>query len=108
MVTMAKLSGRNKTVRIAMASVQERQAIGTIRHDVYARELKQHPEHPEGILTDNLDGVFIRDLSELSPMLGSYAVRIAVKDSAANYRVVAILRQVLQRGHYHEGGLHEQ
>ena len=44
-------------IRVALASEQDRQAIYTIRHEVYAKELRQHAERPEGILTDELDGL---------------------------------------------------
>jgi histidinol-phosphate/aromatic aminotransferase/cobyric acid decarboxylase-like protein/GNAT superfamily N-acetyltransferase len=40
-------------------------------------------------------GVFLRDLSSLSPRLGTHAVRIAVKDTHANQRMVDILARVL-------------
>ena len=49
-------------------------------------------------------GLFIRDLSELSPALGSHAVRIAVKDEATNRRMVAILHRVLRGAVLQPGG----
>ena len=41
------------------------------------------------------EGVFIRDLSMLSPRLGRHALRVAVRDTAANERVVAALESAL-------------
>jgi histidinol-phosphate/aromatic aminotransferase/cobyric acid decarboxylase-like protein/GNAT superfamily N-acetyltransferase len=42
-------------IRIADAKCDDRDAIYRLRHDVYARELGQHPENPAGRLTDGLD-----------------------------------------------------
>lgn len=41
-------------------------------------------------------GLFLRDLSSLSPLLGDRTVRIAVKDAQANQRIVDILARVLE------------
>ncbi len=40
-------------------------------------------------------GVFLRDVRAMGTRLGSHAVRIAVKDAAANRRIVAVVREVL-------------
>jgi histidinol-phosphate/aromatic aminotransferase/cobyric acid decarboxylase-like protein/GNAT superfamily N-acetyltransferase len=40
------------------------------------------------------EGVFIRDAASMSPRLGTHCVRIAVKDTADNARLLRILRQV--------------
>src|SRR6202158_619215 len=42
-------------IRIGPASDQDRAAIYRLRHQVYARELHQHPENAEERLTDTLD-----------------------------------------------------
>ena len=42
-------------VRIALATPEDREAIYRLRHDVYARELHQHPENAECRLTDAID-----------------------------------------------------
>ena len=42
---------------LSLADKQDRQAIYAIRHDVFATELKQHPENSEGVLRDKLDEV---------------------------------------------------
>ncbi|MEE9129459.1 MAG: aminotransferase class I/II-fold pyridoxal phosphate-dependent enzyme [Phycisphaerales bacterium] len=41
--------------------------------------------------------VFIRDVANLGCSLGSHAIRIAVKDSATNQRIVSILSTVLEQ-----------
>ena len=41
-------------------------------------------------------GLFLRDLSPLSPRLGKHAIRFAVKDKATNRRMLDILAEVLQ------------
>ena len=41
--------------------------------------------------------VFIRDVANLGCSLGSHAIRIAVKDSATNQRIVSILSNVLEQ-----------
>ena len=46
-------------LRLALADEQDRQTIYAIRHDVYARELRQHPENSEGRLRDTIDEVNI-------------------------------------------------
>ena len=40
-------------------------------------------------------GVYVRDAGEISPVLGSYALRIAVKDEQTNQKVVEVLRDVI-------------
>jgi GNAT superfamily N-acetyltransferase len=42
-------------VRIARASAVDRNAIYRLRHEVFAREIRQHPENAEERLTDPLD-----------------------------------------------------
>ena len=41
---------------LSMAGNEERRDIYRMRHEVYARELHQHPENDRGELTDSLDG----------------------------------------------------
>jgi len=43
------------SLRVAIATDRERDIIYRLRHDVYARELGQHPKNPEGKLADSLD-----------------------------------------------------
>src|SRR5262245_15737883 len=43
------------TISVSLADERDRQAIYAIRHQVYARELRQHPENAAGCLTDSLD-----------------------------------------------------
>jgi N-acyl-L-homoserine lactone synthetase len=45
------------SVTLAIADAQDRQSIYTLRHAVYARELQQHRENRERLLTDILDEV---------------------------------------------------
>src|SRR5688500_8492916 len=45
----------SRQIRIATASETERRAIHALRHEVYARELHQHPENAEQSLRDPLD-----------------------------------------------------
>ena len=51
-VACARVGGR---LRIAPASAEEREEIYRLRHEVYARELGQHPPNAEGRLRDALD-----------------------------------------------------
>ena len=47
--------GEEKEFRLALASDEDRQQIYRLRHEVYARELAQHPCNDTGLLTDRLD-----------------------------------------------------
>ncbi len=42
-------------LEIALATERDRQTIYRLRHQVYARELAQHEENPQGSLSDSLD-----------------------------------------------------
>src|SRR5688572_21308228 len=42
-------------LRFALATEQDRQTISQLRHEVYARELRQYPENSLGELRDSLD-----------------------------------------------------
>lgn len=42
-------------IKIALATERDRQTIYRLRHEVYARELAQHEENPQGSLSDPLD-----------------------------------------------------
>ena len=42
-------------VRIAAATGEDRETIYRFRHEVYAREILQHPANPAGRLRDSLD-----------------------------------------------------
>ncbi len=42
-------------LKIALATESDRKAIYRLRHEVYAREIAQHEENSEGLLTDPLD-----------------------------------------------------
>lgn len=44
-------------ISLSLADAQDRQSIYGLRHQVYARELGQHRENREGVLTDVLDQV---------------------------------------------------
>ena len=46
---------KNRTLAVRMATAQDRAAIFKLRHEVYARELAQHPVNAAGLLTDSLD-----------------------------------------------------
>ena len=48
---------QSSSVTLSIADVQDRQSIYASRHLVYGRELGQHRERPEGVLTDVLDQV---------------------------------------------------
>ena len=45
------------TLTLSLADERDRARIYAIRHKVYARELKQHPENSAGLLVDRLDEV---------------------------------------------------
>ena len=42
-------------------------------------------------------GLFLRDAENMSPGLGRHAIRIAVKDTATNHKMLDILKLVLSR-----------
>jgi histidinol-phosphate/aromatic aminotransferase/cobyric acid decarboxylase-like protein len=44
------------------------------------------------------EGLFLRDAGTISPLLGTHALRIAVKDAATNRRSVTILARALAGG----------
>src|SRR4051812_20326092 len=46
-----------QTLELSLATPEERQRIYALRHHVYARELRQYAENPEGLLRDPLDEV---------------------------------------------------
>ena len=46
-----------QSLELSLATPEERQEIYALRHHVYARELRQHDENPEGALRDPLDEV---------------------------------------------------
>ena len=85
----SKAKGRErmntKTFSISLATGREREEIYRVRHEVYARELGQHPVNPAARLRDSLDdgNVFLiaRIAGELAgfisitpPSLGSYSI----------------------------------
>jgi histidinol-phosphate/aromatic aminotransferase/cobyric acid decarboxylase-like protein len=45
------------TIAVSLADERDRASIHAIRHQVYATELKQHPENATGMLVDKLDEV---------------------------------------------------
>ena len=45
----------SEEIEICIADEIDRQAIYALRHEVYASELRQHPENAEGLLRDKLD-----------------------------------------------------
>jgi len=53
---MINASSTNDKLRISSASAEDLETIYRLRHEIYARELGQHPVNPEGKLTDSLDG----------------------------------------------------
>ena len=46
---------QRKLICISIATAENRKVIYSIRYDVYARELLQHPDNEEGVLSDELD-----------------------------------------------------
>lgn len=44
-------------IALSLADDRDRESIYAIRHQVYARELRQHPENTAGLLSDTLDEV---------------------------------------------------
>lgn len=53
------------------------------------------PAGPQIISMARKDGIFLRDVASMGSKLGSRALRIAIKDSASNNRVVEALRRAL-------------
>src|SRR5882724_2764155 len=92
-------------VRIAMASPSQRDTIHRLRHQVYARELGQHPENARGEIRDALDdgNVYITAVagdalagfvSITSPRQGRYSIdkylqrdRLPIALDAGTYEV---------------------
>jgi N-acyl-L-homoserine lactone synthetase len=48
---------RSNSIALAVADERDRESIYAIRHQVYGRELKQHPENAQGQLSDKLDQI---------------------------------------------------
>ena len=46
---------KNNLIEISLASFADRDQIYQIRHEVYAKELKQHSENAEKLCRDKLD-----------------------------------------------------
>jgi histidinol-phosphate/aromatic aminotransferase/cobyric acid decarboxylase-like protein len=77
--------GSHRKARLSMATPADRPAIYAMRHQVYAVELGQHPENPEGKLSDPLDafneyivahvdGVLAGFISITPPGFGRYSI----------------------------------
>jgi len=78
-------SARSDNIRVHLADDSDRQTIYALRHEIYAREIHQHAENPDGILRDALDddndyivvtagGVLAGFVSITSPRVGSYSI----------------------------------
>jgi hypothetical protein len=48
---------RGQMIEVSSATHDDRPEIYAIRHQVYARELRQYPENPAGMLQDPLDDI---------------------------------------------------
>ena len=48
---------REQTIEVSLATPEDRPEIYAIRHQVYARELGQHPVNAAGMLQDPLDDI---------------------------------------------------
>ena len=48
---------RGQTIEVSLATPEDRPEIYAIRHQVYARELGQHPVNAVGVLQDPLDDI---------------------------------------------------
>ena len=48
---------REQTIEVSLATPEDRPEIYAIRHQVYARELGQHPVNVAGVLRDPLDDI---------------------------------------------------
>src|SRR5215469_6358678 len=59
-------------VSISLATADDRHAIYQLRHEVYARELRQHSIREEGILSDSLDDANIYIKAELAGRLAGF------------------------------------
>jgi len=57
------------SITISLANDRDRESIYAIRHEIYTRELEQHPDHGTGLVTDWLDTINVyivaRDQHEL-------------------------------------------
>ena len=51
------MHGPSTKIVLSLADERDREAIYSIRHQVYAQELKQHPPNGQGRLTDTLDEI---------------------------------------------------
>lgn len=79
-----------RRIHIALATNDDRKAIYRLRHEVYARELGQHPENATGEIRDGLDrgnayivartgGVLAGFISITPPRLGTYSLEKYLK-----------------------------
>jgi histidinol-phosphate/aromatic aminotransferase/cobyric acid decarboxylase-like protein len=46
-----------RTIELTLATLEDREEIYAIRHQVYARDLRQYPDNPAGVLQDQLDEI---------------------------------------------------
>jgi hypothetical protein len=80
---LSDFPAQNKT-RIALASAGDRDNIYRMRHDVFARELGQHPENDREILTDSLDEYNIYITAALN---GSIVGFISITPPGSRYSI---------------------
>jgi histidinol-phosphate/aromatic aminotransferase/cobyric acid decarboxylase-like protein/N-acyl-L-homoserine lactone synthetase len=60
------------TIAVSLADELDRASIYAIRHQVYAEELKQHPENATGLLVDELDEVNVYLVAKCSGQIAGF------------------------------------
>jgi histidinol-phosphate/aromatic aminotransferase/cobyric acid decarboxylase-like protein/N-acyl-L-homoserine lactone synthetase len=60
------------TTAVSLADERDRASIYAIRHQVYAEELKQHPENATGLLIDTLDEVNVYLVAKCSGQIAGF------------------------------------
>ena len=60
------------TIAVSLADERDRATIYAIRHQVYAEELKQHPENVSGLLSDGLDEVNVYLVAKCSGQIAGF------------------------------------
>jgi histidinol-phosphate/aromatic aminotransferase/cobyric acid decarboxylase-like protein len=77
-------------MRIALASEAHRRTIYSLRHDVYARELHQHPENADQVLHDSLDDDNLYIVATAGDTMAGF---ISITPPGARYSIDKYLRR---------------
>ena len=86
----AEETGRTHRLRVREAEEADRELIYRLRHEVYARELGQHPVQADGALRDGLDGRNVYLLAEGRSGLAGF---VSITPPGDRYAIEKYLRR---------------